>query len=126
MALASAAWKGQSQDYGKVNFDFVLMTHIQDINKQLSKLPHESVMPNMNEVVGTTYNDIEKSYCNMVFQLEQLLRPYWDDVYRATMAENESGFKKMNTRFGYLMELCGRQQFLFTKIRVKVSAEDHE
>ena len=122
----NTSWKGQAQDYGKVNFDFVLMTHIQDINKQLAKLPHESVLPNMNDLVGTTYADIERSYCAMVLQMEQLLKPYWDDIYRQTMAEDEKGFKTLNARFGYLMELCGRQQFLFTKIRVKVSAEDHE
>ena len=119
-------WKGQAQDYGKVNFDFVLMTHIQDINKQLSKLPHESIIPNMNEPVGTTYKDIISSYCDMVHQLAQLLKPYWDDAYKLTQVENERTFEGANMRFGFLMELCGRKQFLFTKIREKVAADNRD
>lgn len=121
-----ADWKGQAQDYGKINFDFVLMTHIQDINKQLAKLPHESIIPNMNEPVGTTEEDIINSYCNMVHQLAQLLKPYWDDTYKLTMVESERTFEGANMRFGFLMELCGRKQFLFTKIREKVSADNHD
>jgi hypothetical protein len=119
-------WKSAAQDYGKINFDFVLMTHIQDTNKQLSKLPHEMLVQNMNDPVGTKYEDIVKSYCNMVHQLEQLLKPYWDPTYLDTMALNEDGFKPMNTRFGFLMELCGRKQFLFTKIRENVDAGNIE
>jgi hypothetical protein len=119
-----ADWKGQAQDYGKINFDFVLMTHIQDINKQLSKLPHESILPNQNEPVGTTYEDIIKSYCNMVHQLAQLLKPYWDDTYKLTTSENETTFAGANMRFGLLMELCGRKNFLFTKIRENVAADN--
>jgi hypothetical protein len=117
-------WKGQAQDYGKVNFDFVLMTHIQDINKQLSKLPHESILPNQNEPTGTTHQDIINSYCEMVHQLAQLLKPYWDDKYILTTVENEMTFAGANLRFGLLMELCGRKNFLFTKIKVKASGED--
>jgi len=116
-------FKGQAQDYGKVNFDFVLMTHIQDINKQLSKLPHESVIPNMNEPVGTTHNDIITSYCDMVEHLEALLKPYHDDKYKAVALTGER-FAKAKAMFGNLMELCERKNFLFTKIRVKVSGED--
>lgn len=124
--MAYQDWKGQAQDYGKVNFDFILMTHIQDINKQLSKLPHESILPNMNEPVGTTYDDIIKSYCNMVHQLAQLLKPYWDDTYKLTMVEDEYTFIGANLRFGFLMELCGRKQFLFTKIRENVAADNSD
>jgi len=117
-------WKGQAQDYGKVNFDFVLMTHIQDINKQLSKLPHESVLPNQSEPTGTTHADIINSYCEMVHQLAQLLKPYWDDAYKLTTVENEMTFAGANLRFGLLMELCGRKNFLFTKIRENVAADN--
>lgn len=130
--MGTSNWKpgGIAQDYGKINFDFVLMTHIQDCNRQLSKLPHESIIANMNEPVGTTYADIIQSYCNMVHQLEQLLCPYWDEPYqktiRETTSESENTFEKANLRFGYLMELCGRKQFLFTKIRERVPADNHD
>ena len=106
-------WKGQAQDYGKVNFDFVLMTFIGDINKQLSKLPHESIVPNMNEPVGTTHDDIINSYCDMVHHLAQLLKPYWDDKYNLTTVENETTFVGANMRFGFLMELCERKKLPF-------------
>jgi hypothetical protein len=120
-----ADWKGKSQDYGKVDFDFVLMTHIQDTNKQLARLPHESIIPNGNEPIGTKYSDIEKSYCDMVQQFSQLLKPYWDDIYREIKIEqNERTFNGSNLRFGFLMELCGRKSFLFTRIKTKVSGED--
>jgi len=124
-----AEWKSQAQDYGKINFDFVLMTHIQDINKQLSKLPHESIIEGMNTPVGTTYDDIVKSYCNMVHQLGQLLKPYWDDQYKLTTVptvQNENTFEGANIRFGFLMELCGRKQFLFTKIKEMVAADNSD
>ena len=119
-----ADWKGKSQDYGKVDFDFVLMTHIQDTNKQLARLPHESIIPNGNEPIGTKYSDIINSYCDMVHQMAQLLKPYWDDAYKLTQVENERMFEGANMRFGFLMELCGRKGFLFTRIKTKVSGED--
>lgn len=118
-------FKGQTQDYGKINFDFVLMTFIGDINKQLSKLPHESIIPNMNDPVGTTHEDIINSYCDMVEHLEVLLEAYHDDTYilGATLKEADR-FKKAKQMFGNMMKLCERKNFLFTKIRVKVSGED--
>lgn len=119
-------WKGTSQDYGKVNFDFVLMTHIQDISKQLSRLPHESIIANMNEPVGTTHADIINSYCDMVQHLEELLKPYWDEEYKKEKFEEKIKFVDAKRMFGCLMQLCSRNNFLFTKIRVKVSGEDSE
>ena len=121
-----ADFKGQAQDYGKVNFDFVLMTHIQDINKQLSKLPHESNVPNMNEPVGTTHRDIITSYCDMVEHLEVLLKAYHDDIYRRLVIDKSDRFERAKEMFGNLMLLCERRNFLFTKIRVKASGEDHD
>lgn len=115
-------WKGDVREFGKIPFDFVLMTYIQDINKQLAKLPHESIMQNLNEPVGTTYNDIVQSYCNMVAQLSQLLKPYWDEEY-ILLDRSCASFAEANTTFGCLMQLCDRRGFLFSKIRSRVSAE---
>ena len=121
-----AEWKGQMQEYGKINFDFVLMTFITDINKQLAKLPHESIAPNMNESLGTTREDIIKSYCDMVQHLEVLLKPYWDETYKAEKYEDEDAFINAKMMFGCLMELCERKNFLFTKIKTRVSGEDSD
>lgn len=120
--MAYTDWKGQAQDYGKVNFDFVLMTHIQDIGKQLQKLPHESILPNQSEPVGTTYDDIIKSYCHMVDHLESLLESYYDEAY--SKGEICKTFQQAKDKFGKLMCLCSRKNFLFTRIRVKASGED--
>ena len=117
-------WKGLAQDYGNVNFDFVLMTHIQDTSKQLSKLPHESIVPNMNEPVGTKYEDIIQSYCNMVEQFQELLGGYHDDEYTKLKLADVVDFKTAKVKFGHLMRLCKRCNFLFTKTRVKASGED--
>lgn len=119
-------WQGESREFAKINFDFLLMTHIQDINKQLSKLPHESVLPNYSEPVGTTYIDIITSYCNMVEHLEALLKPYHDDIYRGIEFDDKIELNTAKNKFGRLMELCDRKGFLFVKIRTKVSGEDSE
>lgn len=116
-----------AKEYARVNFDFLLMTHVQDINKQLSKLPHESLIADYNEPVGTTYRDIIISYCNMVEHLGQLLKPYWDEEYKKyskPLQANE--FSKASDKFGYLMELMERKGFLFTKMKIRTSAEDEE
>lgn len=117
-------WKGQAQDYGKVNFDFVLMTQIQDIGKQLARLPHESIMQGFNEPVGTTHADIIVSYCDMVEHLEFLLEAYQDEAYKKESFNDKDRFEKSKKRFGGLIRLCHRCNFLFTKIRVKASGED--
>lgn len=117
-------WKGTMQEYGKLNFDFVLMTFVTDINKQLAKLPHESVMANINEAVGTTHDDVITSYCDMVEQLERLLECYWDETYTGETFEGETRWEKSKKRFGSLMRLCNRRNFLFTKTKTKVSGED--
>lgn len=113
------------QDFGKINFDMVLMIHIQDTCKQLSKLPHEGIMPAINNPVGTTQQDIRNSYCDMVAQLGALLSPYWDDEFINAKKDTDT-FKNAIEYFSLCMKLCGRKSFLFTKIRTKVSAEDSE
>jgi len=118
--------KEETKEYGKVNFDFLLMTHIQDINKQLAKLPHESVMPDYNEPVGTTYKDIITSYCNMVEHLGYLLKPYWDDEFKGAKISEAKTFQTASVKFGHLMELCDRRGFLFTKMKVRASGENED
>lgn len=115
--------KTELREFGKIDFDFLLMTHIENINKQLAKLPHESIMANYNEPVGTTYNDIIQSYTNMVNHLEQLLKPYWDEQYNVEEAKD---FSTSKIKFGALMQLCDRKGFLFTKIRTKARADAYE
>lgn len=118
-----ADFKNSSMEFGKINFDYLLMTHIQNINQQLAKLPHESVMANMNEPVGTTYKDILLSYYNMVQHLSALLKPYWDEEYKKVKSDDAVTFIAAKDRFGHLMELCDRKGFLFTKMKVKTSGE---
>ena len=119
-----ADWKGETKEFGKINFDFLLMTHIMNINQQLAKLPHESVMPSMNVSVGTTYKDIVISYCNMVQHLDALLKPYHDDIHKKIKRTDDVNFYSSKELFGNLMELCDRKGFLFTKMKTKVSGED--
>ena len=121
-----ADFKTDAKEFGKINFDYLLMTHIQNINQQLAKLPHESVMANMNEPVGTTYKDILLSYYNMVQHLAALLKPYWDEEYIKTKKEDTVTFIAAKDRFGCLMELCDRKGFLFTKMKAKASGEADE
>ena len=116
-------FKGDTKEFGKINFDYLLMMHIQNINQQLAKLPHESVMPSMNQPVGTTYKDIIISYCNMVQHLDALLKPYHDDQYQKVKHEDVIDFYKSKDHFGRLMELCDRKGFLFTKMKTKTSGE---
>lgn len=116
-------FKGDTKEFGKINFDYLLMMHIQNINQQLAKLPHESVMPSMNQPVGTTYMDILRSYCNMVRHLEELLKPYHDDIFKKIKTSETDDFNTAKELFGRLMELCDRKGFLFTKMKTKTSGE---
>jgi hypothetical protein len=59
----------------------------------------------------------------MVEHLEELLSPYHDDKYTSKLDEGDK-FKRAKIRFGNLIKLCSRCNFLFTKIRVKASGED--
>ena len=119
-------WKGVSIDAARIDYDFLLMTHIQKISEQTSKLPHEIVSDNYSNSVGTTYADIVQSYCNMVEQLAQMLKPYWDTPYKNNRATDLNNFKTANEQFGHLIELCDRKQFLLRKTRVRASAEDSD
>ena len=121
-----ADFKAEAKEFGKINFDYLLMTHIQNINQQLAKLPHESVILNMNQTVGTTYKDILISYCNMVQHLDALLKPYHDDIYKKEKMVVSLEFKDNKELFGRLMELCDRKGFLFTKMKTKTSGEADE
>lgn len=116
--------KMEIKEFGKLNFDYLLMTHILNINQQLSKLPHEMMDPNLSRPIGQTYEDIITSYSNMVTHLEELLKPYRDDIYKGLTFSSEDKFTLAHTKFGELMELCNRKGFLFTKIATRVSAED--
>lgn len=118
-----ADFRAEVKEFGKINFDYLLMTHIQNINQQLAKLPHESIMENMREPVGTTYKDILLSYYNMVHHLEALLKPYWDEEYKRTTKDDAITFVVAKERFGCLMELCDRKGFLFVKTLAKASGE---
>ena len=115
--------KNDTREFGKINFDFLLMTHIQNINQQLAKLPHELVMPDLSRPVGTTYKDILLSYYNMVEHLEALLKPYHDEDYKKLSFSDNIDFPTAKKKFGSLMELCDRKGFLFTKMKVKTSGE---
>ena len=118
-----ADWKVEAKEFGKINFDYLLMTHIQNINQQLAKLPHESVMVGMNEPVGTTYRDIITSYCNMVQHLAELLKPYQDEDYKKLKLKQDITFAAAREMFGCLIELCDRKGFLFVKTLAKASGE---
>lgn len=118
-----ADWKAEAKEFGKINFDYLLMTHIQNINQQLAKLPHESQMENRREPIGTTYKDIITSYCNMVQHLEELLKPYHDKEYSDLKLTTDISFASAKKMFGCLMELCDRKGFLFVKTLAKASGE---
>ena len=118
-----ADWKAEAKEFGKINFDYLLMMHIQNINQQLAKLPHESQMENMRNPVGTTYKDIITSYCNMVQHLGELLKPYHDKEYKDLKLKEDISFLSAKTMFGCLMELCDRKGFLFVKTLAKASGE---
>lgn len=118
-----ADWKAEAKEFGKINFDYLLMTHIQNINQQLAKLPHEALIANMNEPVGTTYKDIITSYCNMVQHLGELLKPYHDKEYTDLKLKEDISFSSAKNMFGCLMELCDRKGFLFVKTLAKASGE---
>lgn len=116
--------KSEIKEFGKLNFDYLLMTHVLNINQQLSKLPHEMIDPNLSRPIGQTYEDIITSYSNMVQHLDALLKPYHDDIYKVLVIIEEDKFTRSYKQFGCLMELCNRKGFLFTKIATRVSAED--
>ena len=116
--------KSEIKEFGKLNFDYLLMTHILNINQQLSKLPHEMMDPNLSRPIGQTYEDIITSYYNLVVHLEELLKPYHDETYKGLTFADPDKFTLAHTKFGMLMELCNRKGFLFTKIATRVSAEN--
>jgi hypothetical protein len=112
-----------TKEFGRINFDFLLMTHIMNINQQLAKLPHEMIDLNLSKPIGQTHDDIIVSYSDMVEHLAQLLKPYWDEKYIAVNSD-ATDFKSARAKFGYLMQLCDRKGFLYTKMKVRTSGED--
>jgi hypothetical protein len=117
------------QDYAKISFEVILMTHIQDCGKQLQKLPHEMVDPNLDRPVGQTYLDVVTSYSNMIDHLEGMLKPYHDPKYIESLKDAPDNnnareiFLHAKERFGHLIDLCERKGFLLQKIIALADAE---
>ena len=112
--------------WGKIDYQLILLTHIDRINKQLTRLPHEISVPNMNTMSGCTHDDIAKSYIDLVEQMEQLLKPYHDEEFgKAKLKDTvaDSQFKSSKLLFGILMDLCDRNNYLLKQAIMKVSIE---
>jgi hypothetical protein len=119
--------KNEAESYGKLDFQMILMLHIDRCNKQLSRLPHEVLAPNMNVPSGCTHDDIITSYSELVSQFEECLRPYHDLQYskdRAEIKKDLPSFFFAKRLFGICMRLCDRRGYLLDKGVVQVSVED--
>jgi hypothetical protein len=120
-------------EYGRMNFDFILLDLIQCIGKQLQKLPNEQTDLNLREAVGVKRKDIILSYCDSVEHMEQLLKPYRTHEYIISVAklvrpkkndETTEIFEYAKIKFGCLIDLCNQKQFLFGKAAQKISVEE--
>ena len=117
-------------EYGKITYDMILLEHIQNLGKQILKLPHETMLPDSNIPTGVKYEDIIKSYADGVEHLESMLAPYATETYREAVAGLERSeetlelFTYAKKKYSALMRLCDEKGFLLSKIAVKTPIED--
>ena len=71
----------------KFPYTAILFELVKGLTLQSLKLPHESIIANMNEPVGTTEQDIVFSVVRGVRMLHSILNPYFDDVFKTDYAE---------------------------------------
>lgn len=65
----------------KFSYTSILYEVVKGITLQSLKLPHELVVANMNEPVGTTEEDIILSIARGVDMLQSILDPYCDEQF---------------------------------------------
>lgn len=111
------------KEVAKITYDVVLFEHIINMGRQLARLPNENVKENINFPVGQTYEDIVRSYCDMVEHFEGLLAPYLDSEYVAIEIATPD-IKQAKKKFAELIKVCARRGFLLTKVAKNVSVED--
>jgi hypothetical protein len=114
-------------EYAKLQFDFILMTHIDALNKQILRLPHEYYEEKVNSMLGCKYSDIITSYADGVEHLEGLMGPYLSDEYKKEMTtkrpttNSRDLFDYAKKKFTNIIILCDKKGLLLQKIATKVS-----
>jgi len=102
---------------GTLDYRLIIMRQLDRCGLTLARLPHETVMQNFNEPVGTTYKDIQNSFFDGVRLVEALIEPYRDGTYNETynrlVAEYKNSEKKdianlFFDRYAAVISLCAR------------------
>ena len=113
-------------EYGKLDYQTVLMMYAQSVSMQLLKLPHEVMDTNLSAPVGQTYVQIIQSYCDSVVQFEMLLKPYHTEEYHSEVSalDKTDNFKFSQAKFGALITLCDQKGLLLQTIATNTDIED--
>jgi len=125
-----------TSEYGKLDYNLLVLDYAQAIGKQLLHLPREVVNAALNENSGCTHADIIQSYCEAVEHFEGLLSPYHTREYNEeidalnTEAQAEDSecteFDYSKEKFAALMRLCDQKGFLLGKVAGKTQLGDDD
>lgn len=124
--------KNKISEWGKWGYIEICYKQIQLLGIQISKLPHEIIDQSSNQVAGTDYSDIVKSYANGIDHFEALITPYLTDEYvkeyldEKLIEKNDEKFQYYRRKFGKLIKIFYDKGFLSEKIKTGVPIEEDD